>query len=301
MLAFDRPRRPNGIKEKSDALLDELGHPESDNWPKFQQNFWQGLKKYFMKSQHQKCGYCEVQVSDDGDVEHYRPKSVIQELEAEGTELENLRNLRGRKKPEVTEHGYWWLAYEWSNYLLSCSICNQKYKSALFPVSLPRRERSHHKYKFQNPEKIDVRREQPLLINPFEKNLDPYEYFEYAPSGFIKPRDRSKRGLETIRVCGLHRISLTRIRGIKASNVWANSLQLLEAEPKSILQRILAVNLFFEGHEINSFAGMTRIIFKQITGLSWEELEALLIKENWMGDVEDRVTIALSILEENTI
>ncbi len=36
--------------------------------------------------------------------------------------------LRGRIDGDPTPGGYWWLAYEFTNYLLSCTICNQKNK-----------------------------------------------------------------------------------------------------------------------------------------------------------------------------
>lgn len=40
-----------------------------------------------------------------GDGEHYRPKST-----------------------------YWWLAYNYDNYLASCTLCNQRFKEAKFPI-----------------------------------------------------------------------------------------------------------------------------------------------------------------------
>ena len=289
MLRFKRPRRPNGQKQRSRNQLKALGQPGANGWPNFKDSFWQGLKPNFMKAQFQKCGYCEVQISAHGDVEHYRPKSEVQELLAEGTELANSRKLNGRDHPAITELGYWWLAYEWENYLLSCAICNQKYKSALFPVNPDRPVRNHQKFKAQNPRKSDVKKERPLLINPFEKDLDPFVHFEFLKNGLIKPRNGDARGKETIRVCGLHRISLKQIRGGKATEIWDNADAFLQADPKSSFQKHLAVNLFFAGHKINSFAGMTRIIFKQVTTLEWTDLEALIKKEGWMHLVEEKV------------
>jgi hypothetical protein len=289
MLRFKRPRRPNGLKNRSKDMLTTLGNPGSNGWPKFKDDFWQNLKPHFMKAQHQKCGYCEIQVSSHGDVEHYRPKSEVQELKAEGTELANSRKLRGRKKPAITEKGYWWLAYEWDNYLLSCAICNQKYKSAIFPVALERKIRNHTKFVVQDPKKSDVKKEGPLLINPFEKDLDPFHHFEFKKSGLIKPRNMNERGRETIRVCGLHRLSLRQIRAPKAVEVWDNAEALFQAQPKSMLPRLLATNIYFSGHEINAFAGMARIIFKQVTTLEWDELRQLIEKENWMSIVDDKV------------
>jgi hypothetical protein len=216
----------------------------------------------------------------------------VQFLEAEGTELANSRKLRGRKRPAITEKGYWWLAYDWTNYLLSCAICNQKYKSALFPVAPDRPQRNHIKFKALDPCEEDLKIEKPLLLNPFEKNLNPFQHFEFMKSGLIKPRNLDPRGKATIRVCGLHRISLQQIRGPKATEIWDNSAEFLQAPPQSSFQRHLATNLYFSGHEINSFAGMTRIIFKQVTTLDWEDLEALIRHENWMHIVDAKVADA---------
>ena len=55
----------------------------------------------------QSCAYCQgiLTQSDRGDVEHFRPKNP-----------------------------YWWLAYDFNNYLLSCSRCNRVRKIDRFPL-----------------------------------------------------------------------------------------------------------------------------------------------------------------------
>jgi uncharacterized protein (TIGR02646 family) len=62
-----------------------------------------------------KCAYCEVQfvLDQTGDVEHFRPKAgVVDEHDQ-----------------RVDHPGYYWLAYEWSNLLPSCSKCNRLTKT----------------------------------------------------------------------------------------------------------------------------------------------------------------------------
>jgi len=62
------------------------------------------------------CAYCGADIDEAGiDVEHFRPKSNVDEDEMHG--------------------GYWWLAYDFENYFLSCIVCNQKYKRDRFPLS----------------------------------------------------------------------------------------------------------------------------------------------------------------------
>jgi hypothetical protein len=62
------------------------------------------------------CVYCQCELprNDRGDVEHFRPKNGGQ---------------------GASHDGYWWLAYVFDNYLLSCSRCNRTIKSNLFPIA----------------------------------------------------------------------------------------------------------------------------------------------------------------------
>ena len=63
-----------------------------------------------------KCAYCE-KTETKPDVEHFRPKKLV-------------------TGPQKSEHGYYWLSYNWSNLLPSCSSCNRPPgKSNQFPVS----------------------------------------------------------------------------------------------------------------------------------------------------------------------
>jgi hypothetical protein len=69
---------------------------------------WGTTKRQLLRETHDKCAYCESHTAAVafGDVEHYRPKSI-----------------------------YWWLAYVYDNYLASCSVCNQQFKSNSFEFS----------------------------------------------------------------------------------------------------------------------------------------------------------------------
>ncbi|MEZ5329022.1 MAG: hypothetical protein R3F19_28590 [Verrucomicrobiales bacterium] len=73
----------------------------------FDSSIWKKAKDQLLKETHDKCAYCEAPtaVVTYGDVEHYRPKSK-----------------------------YWWQAYCMSNYLVSCAICNQRFKKDKFPI-----------------------------------------------------------------------------------------------------------------------------------------------------------------------
>lgn len=136
------------------------------------------VKEALVAAQHSKCCFCESKVGMDGDVEHYRPKAGF----SQGA---------GRR---IEGPGYYWLAYEWSNLLLSCAICNQRFKRSLFPLGDPAaRARSH---------RGDTSREAPLFIDPSE--TDPEEHIGFRRE-IPYPVNDSPRGAATIRALGLGR------------------------------------------------------------------------------------------------
>ena len=109
---------------------------------------------------HKKCAYCESRyaVVSPPDIEHFRPKSAV------------VRN------GQLTKPGYYWLAAEWSNLLLSCIDCNRARthefedqdpevagKANLFPLE---------DENMWEPREGIEERERPLLINPCAENPD---------------------------------------------------------------------------------------------------------------------------------
>ena len=74
----------------------------------FDSSKWKSAKAILRNDTAKKCAYCEASTSTvaHGDVEHFRPKST-----------------------------YWWLAFDFDNYLFSCQICNQLYKNDHFPIN----------------------------------------------------------------------------------------------------------------------------------------------------------------------
>jgi len=136
------------------------------------------VKTALLAAQHKKCCYCErkIRASDYGAVEHFRPKGGFRQDEASAEE-----------KP-----GYFWLAYTWSNLLVSCSICNTSWKQTYFPLRDPaRRARSH---------KARIRGEQPLLVDPAQE--DPRDHIRYNGDA---PYALTDRGQATIDRLGLRR------------------------------------------------------------------------------------------------
>jgi len=70
------------------------------------QHVWKRLKDSLRELSFEKCWYCEsIDPRSDNAVDHYRPKGAV-------------RDAKRR------HDGYWWLAFEWTNYRFSCTYCN---------------------------------------------------------------------------------------------------------------------------------------------------------------------------------
>ena len=154
-----------------------------------------------------KCAYCESRFAHvtPKEVEHFRPKSEIDS----GT---------GKLAP-----GYYWLAGEWHNLLVSCPDCNRSRKHSVpgqsariklgkgtqFPLKdETRRVRKHHG---------DISKEEPfrLLLNPCLEN--PENHLSFDENGLIHPRlnatgQPSAKGKASIDVYALQRKALVEER-----------------------------------------------------------------------------------------
>jgi len=100
---------------------------------------WSKLKSIFVQIVSRSCPVCSKDIQRYDDVDHYRPKS--KEL-------------------------YWWLAYEFSNYILLCSDCNRAYKRTKFPL-------------FDNTRAIldgtiTLIEEKHLILNPLNERFSDY-------------------------------------------------------------------------------------------------------------------------------
>jgi len=264
MLRYERPEKPSDFDDKMKPYRDEVRKQiDAQEEPSFRESVWKGYKRHFSEAQYGKCGYCEsyVLATDTGDVEHFRPKGKISELLAEGREQPGTSNVEGRHLEEVSARGYWWLAYEWTNWLFACDRCNVGWKRTLFPVA----ER-------QDPAP-DVE-DTALLLHPYGKE-DPADHLAFDEFGQISATSESRMGLETIRALGLYRESLRNPRKKIAARIYQLLDQMLiqmaetgETEPE-LLKDILRYGAPDEPH-----AGMVRILFQQeIDFMTWSDLE----------------------------
>lgn len=85
---------------------------------------WTRLKPLLKKIFGDLCWYTDCDLTGSfGDIDHFRPKSSSCDLDG---------NI-------ILDEGYWWLAYDYRNFRLSCEYANRKYKdggkSTYFPVA----------------------------------------------------------------------------------------------------------------------------------------------------------------------
>lgn len=156
---------------------------------KFKSSIYGGktVKDKLKKIQYNKCCFCESVVTaiSHGDVEHYRPKGGW--IQNDGDPL--------------TQPGYYWLAYDFSNLFLSCQICNQTYKKNYFPLASPGKRAKSPRTKISS--------EKPLIIDPGKE--EPSKYLKFNKEIIVAKNDHQK-GVETISRTGLNRADLVSAR-----------------------------------------------------------------------------------------
>jgi uncharacterized protein (TIGR02646 family) len=179
------------IKVKGAGLVGPLKHGSKDGdtareemikaWradptsfePEIHGDLYRSIKEQLMVAQGDKCCFCETKISagSHGDVEHYRPKKAV---------------------TGAQHGGYWWLAYEPSNLLLSCQVCNQSFKGNKFPLK-------DEAKRAMTPDDV-LADEEPLLINPMTS--DPERHIGWRAE---LPYGLTSEGAATIQIVGLDR------------------------------------------------------------------------------------------------
>jgi len=271
-MRFRRPKAPSNFGTVVEQQRNAVRNAVAAQTPPVFRELWGDYKSFFSKAQHGKCGYCDNDVisNQDGDVEHYAPKSEVSILGSDettwGTEAPNLAKVRGRRPQVLSSGGYWWLAYDWKNYLLGCASCNRKWKGSIFPIKEP------------PPRAVppgEAITERALLLNPFA-GAHPAKHLRFNDDGSVEPLRNSRRGLETIKTVGLNRPSLHLQRGLSVSDAY-RAIQLIgEARLSGNVQREKEglEDLVRRGDERRAFSGCVRAVAEQELGIPWRDIEA---------------------------
>lgn len=197
------------------------------------------IRKSLWESQQKKCCYCERkrELKRESDVEHYRPKAMVTE--------------------DPSHPGYWWLAYDWHNYLYACKPCNEAHKKNYFPLL-------KDGLRAVEPND-DLSAEKPALINPIHDNPEESIRFVWQGSNnkFVKVVGLDKRGEITKDLIQLNRPELVeeRAEDLFTLDALARSMKIAElAGDREIINKI-ADQIRDKTKSNKSFAGFNRAFF----------------------------------------
>lgn len=213
------PRFGNWIKQARKATAKCLKACGKGKWD---QQVWKDFKTHFLLKNvlTGRCAYCEEFHSSGhyDHVEHYRPKGEVTQ----------------ERQPVAAHDGYYWLAYTWQNFLLSCAFCNSRHedpksnvkhpgKLCEFPIAKQRLAAPGEEWTtwWRRLEEAaddadalldlmdmawrdwweELKAEEPLLLHPYID--DPQEHFAAKKNGVLL--GLTERGRKTIAVCDLNR------------------------------------------------------------------------------------------------
>lgn len=159
-------------------------------------NMWSNLSELLAEQSNGKCWYCESkELRSDNPIDHFRPKGKV---------------------VECSEHpGYWWLAFDWSNYRYACTYCNSRRVEAEsaggkhdhFPLFTP---------PDWNKCEADTNAEKPMLLDPTKANdcklLAFNQNGEACPNESDSLSDNFKRAEKSIELYHLNHKNTTRAR-----------------------------------------------------------------------------------------
>lgn len=165
--------------EAKKALTETRKKPTSERRKKYinkKAKIWSDLKPELEALSARKCWYCEsYEKRSDRAVDHYRPKNNVRDCNHEG---------------------YWWLAFDYSNYRLCCTYCNSRRadreteevggKGDYFPVN--------DEANRVCTEGLSFKYEQPILLDPcIASDVSLLWYYE---DGRVMPKyDRKEKPL----------------------------------------------------------------------------------------------------------
>lgn len=110
---------------------------------------WRELKDTLMRWSYGKCWYSELRdVGSDYHVDHFRPKGRV------------------RNPGEDEREGYWWLAFDWTNYRMAVAWCNSSHKSEEGPAKGKRDQFPLGRNCKPATTSGEVAAEKPVLLDP---------------------------------------------------------------------------------------------------------------------------------------
>ena len=155
---------------------------------------WGAIKAIFIELQHHKCAYCEAPLakpsagahdamSVDYDVDHFRPKNRVTPWPTEEVKRRRVALDYAARVRCGARGGYVRLAFDPTNFLVACKVCNSGYKRDRFPIA------GRSDTRLIGRTRLDAK-ERPLLLFPLGSGADdPAKYLSFV-GPIIQPRPR---------------------------------------------------------------------------------------------------------------
>lgn len=201
-----------------------------------------------------KCAYCETKVYSGmhGDVEHFRPKGAVTDQAGEPVMIGGA--------VEEEHPGYYWLAYDWTNLLPACQLCNQPSTRRSLGRLIGKRDYFPVIGGVRAAAPGEEVNELPLLINPAWE--DPAPHLALDETGVLAAK--TERGQACIDVFGLNARDLPNDRAKVYKDTQRLVMELtFEAgrdanseRTKNVLGQVIRVQ---DGHEPHTMAGRLAI------------------------------------------
>jgi uncharacterized protein (TIGR02646 family) len=152
------------------------------------------------------CAWCQRSLLEDkGEVDHFRPTAL-----------------------------YWWLAYDFTNYLLSCSACNPR-KSKAFPLL--------EAWRCTWPERRRLHEERHELLDPVMDDVESWFRVRYQNRHFrLIPADSLRPGTEELR----------RADATLALFQWNEDVRLVNARKEAIRRALRSARSAAQGDRIKT-------------------------------------------------
>jgi uncharacterized protein (TIGR02646 family) len=162
--------------------LEELVHKARASAINKKSAVWSDAGQSLRDIMHGKCWYCETyEPRADMPVDHFRPKNNV--AECDGKHL-----------------GYWWLAFDWTNYRFSCTYCNSRRasegsiggKQDHFPLMDP------NSRAWTSAD--DLSKEAPELLDPCDPVDPKLLFFDEEGRAVVNPGNADAKGIADRRV-----------------------------------------------------------------------------------------------------
>lgn len=124
---------------------------------------WNKLQAAMLELSHNKCWYSEAPIGNsDFEVDHFRPKN-------KSKQKNDYTNPKSKSRVHK-ENGYWWLAYDFSNYRLAGALANKLRRDRLGDCEDVKGKGDYFPLDLVNgtvaTDEADISCEEPILLDP---------------------------------------------------------------------------------------------------------------------------------------